>query len=254
MGLLDNTFTNIANSIRTLTGTNDLYAPVNMPAAINNFIRDIRYENVYRDDRANQNYISELIVDPMGETTTVDTMLYANITAFNNVTAIKSSVPISSFTDTKYVVNQTYEITDASGKYSGISALPDPIVVIGSEVTNIANIFSDAQALNCDLGTNIIINGANIQDMSNSFYNCSNLTGTPFCGNNVTNMCCSYFNCNNLTGNVIISSSVENIDNTFDNCRNLNSVILPNKFNNGITTNFWTNCPVSVSNGNLIFY
>lgn len=254
MSTLINIFSEMAQAIRIAEGSNSLYTPLNMPMAINNLIQNVTYENVYNDDRDNQNYIAELKANLIGETTTIDSTLCANIMAFNQSMHIKSSLPVRSVEDTKYVVNHLYEVTDANNKYNGVSVLPDPIVVIGPSVTNIANIFYNASQLTSDLGNNIMINAQGVIDMSGAFFNCSNLTGSPICGNNVVNMYGTYFNCSNLTGNVFIPNSTENITNTFDKCRNLSSVTLPNKFNNGVTTNFWANCPVSVANGNLIFY
>ena len=57
--------------------------------------------------------------------------------------------------------------------------------------------------------------------MANTYYYCSNLTGSPVCGNNVTNMANTYFGCSNLTGSPVCGENVTNMYNTYYNCKNL---------------------------------
>ena len=41
-------------------------------------------------------------------------------------------------------------------------------------------------------------------NMSWTYYNCRNLTGSPVCGNNVTNMSYTYHSCSNLYGDAYL--------------------------------------------------
>lgn len=76
-----------------------------------------------------------------------------------------------------------------------------------------------------------IFNGFNpymnaIEDISNAFRNCYNLTGEPYITSNVYNASYAYANCNNLTGNpVIVESNHQyyglNMFHMYEGCSNL---------------------------------
>ena len=67
-------------------------------------------------------------------------------------------------------------------------------VELSDKIVSLSNTFINCIVLNKAICPN------NCTDMSNTYYNCRNLTGSPVCGNKVTNMCGTYNNCTNLTG------------------------------------------------------
>lgn len=60
-----------------------------------------------------------------------------------------------------------------------------------------------------------------ITNMCNTFLNCVNLTGSPFCGNNVTNMYCTYAFCSSLTGSPACGDNVIDMYEAYFRCSNL---------------------------------
>ena len=70
--------------------------------------------------------------------------------------------------------------------------------------------------------------------MAYTYYNCTNLTGSPVCGNNVTNMAETYSNCKNIGANAYFYSnkiSGSNCRNCFyakDNSKRLNIYVHAN--------------------------
>ena len=62
--------------------------------------------------------------------------------------------------------------------------------------------------------------------MDYTYYNCTNLTGSPVCGSNVTNMGYTYWGCRNLTGSPVCGNSVTNMTSTYSNCSNLRDSII----------------------------
>jgi hypothetical protein len=70
--------------------------------------------------------------------------------------------------------------------------------------------------------------------MSNTYYNCTNLSGAPAYGNNVINMTNAYYNCRYLTGSAICGENTQYLTNTFYNCKNIgaNAYFYSNKIIN----------------------
>ena len=89
-------------------------------------------------------------------------------------------------------------------KYSNVTEvfIPDEITL---STTNFSNMFSNM----INLKKSTIPN--NITDMSNTYYNCTNLTGSPACGPNVVNMANTYHNCIKLTGSPACGNKVTNM-------------------------------------------
>ena len=63
--------------------------------------------------------------------------------------------------------------------------------------------------------------GDNVVNMYSTYSRCYKLTGHPICGNNVTNMCATYYYCSSLTGNPVCGENVTNMVLTYVNCRRL---------------------------------
>ena len=57
--------------------------------------------------------------------------------------------------------------------------------------------------------------------MVNTYYSCSNLTGSPVCGKNVVNMAGAYSYCNNITGSPVCGENVINMAGAYSYCNNL---------------------------------
>jgi hypothetical protein len=57
--------------------------------------------------------------------------------------------------------------------------------------------------------------------MAYTYYNCTNLTGSPACGNKVTNMAYAYYNCRKLSGGVVVGQNVTNMYYTYYYAANL---------------------------------
>jgi hypothetical protein len=114
----------------------------------------------------------------------------------------------------------------------------NPVIYAGVQSYNriylnedMSNTFNSCYLLNGDLQD--IYNKFNwtyVKDMSYTFNQCRNITGSPVCSENVTNMCGTYYNCQNITGNAVCGSNVIDMDYTYYNCRNLtgNPVCGPN--------------------------
>jgi hypothetical protein len=83
-------------------------------------------------------------------------------------------------------------------------------------VTNMVNTY-----YLCSNLTGSPVCGNKVTNMYSTYYNCSNLTGSPVCGNNVTNMVKTYYFCYNLTGSPVCGEKVTNMVNTYYNCYNL---------------------------------
>ena len=57
--------------------------------------------------------------------------------------------------------------------------------------------------------------------MSNTYYYCSSLTGSPVCSDKVTTMYNTYVNCLSLTGSPVCGNNVTNMYGTYSGCSNL---------------------------------
>ena len=88
--------------------------------------------------------------------------------------------------------------------------------------------------------------------MTNAYYNCQNLTGSPVCGNNVTAMTNAYYYCTNLTGSPVCGEKVTSMVNTYRNCVNLTGTPV---FGNNVVylNNAYRNC-ANLSSGTINLY
>ena len=87
---------------------------------------------------------------------------------------------------------------------------------IGPSVTNMTNAF-----FGCSNLTGSPVCGDNVTDMAGAYQSCTNLTGSPVCGPKVTNMHQTYCDCNNLTGSPVCGNNVTNMSGTYHYCFNL---------------------------------
>lgn len=84
--------------------------------------------------------------------------------------------------------------------------------------TTMSNWFADSTILKTSLNNlnNLTLNG--VTDMSEIFYNCSNLIGSPKCSNFVVNMAQAYGNCQRLSGSPVCGDNVVNMHRAYDRC------------------------------------
>ena len=90
------------------------------------------------------------------------------------------------------------------------------IVSIPNNVVNLSYTY-----YNCHNLTGSPVCGENVTSMVNTYYGCVNLTGSPVCGNNVTSMYAAYADCYNLTGSPACGNNVTNMFIAYRNCSNL---------------------------------
>lgn len=109
---------------------------------------------------------------------------------------------------------------------------------IASTITDMTNAF-----YNCYNLKGSPVCGPNVTTMYRAYYNCTNLIGSPACGNNVTNMQCTYYRCTNLTGSPVCGDNVTSMCQTYQYCNNLTGppVCGPNVTNMVYTYNKCTN-------------
>ena len=138
----------------------------------------------------------ELKANVLGEYSTV---IMSLLTIYRST---DSSLVPSNVSNTKTVVSDR-----GNGEYE--------IMLYSTTSTNHLD-FSDIQTL-----TNVSYISNSITDMSNTYYNCKNLTGSPVCRANVTNMVNTYHNCCNLTGSPVCGDNVTTMAYTYTNCSNL---------------------------------
>lgn len=68
-------------------------------------------------------------------------------------------------------------------------------------------------------------NGANLYDLSYTFYNCTNLRGRPpIYMTTITNLAYAFYNCSNLTQDAVCGPNVTNLYNAYYNCVNLSGI------------------------------
>lgn len=87
--------------------------------------------------------------------------------------------------------------------------------------------------------------------MSNTYYNCTNLTGSPVCGPSTIHMNYTYFNCYKLTGSPVVSPNTKTMNCTYWNCTNLTGAPVFGEVVNDIA-NAYRNC--SKLEGNTYIY
>ena len=123
------------------------------------------------------------------------------------------------------------EISDSSkSKYKTYLFVSNNIGYIDTNAKKIecglklSSLFKSCSYLNnniSDILNNEIFNFSKVEDISNIFYSCNNLTGSPICFSNISNFDNAYFNCRKLKGNPVCEDKVINMRETYRNCKNL---------------------------------
>ena len=131
-----------------------------------------------------------------------------NNTPWNGHIGSIYNVKFSTKLKPKSISNWFYEVTSLKSiDYNNLNL---------NLITNMSNAFYDCFQL-----TGSPVCGPNVVDMSGTYCYCVNLTGNPACGNNVTNMYWAYQCCYNLTGSPVCGVNVTNMCETYYQCYNL---------------------------------
>jgi hypothetical protein len=151
-------------------------------------------------------------------------VMYKHLVAIYN-TSNTSSLPVSTTGVTGYYTNTTGDevqicknvVTD---QLSHISFKNDryitKITYIPDSVTNLSESFYDCQNL-----TGYPVCGSKVNNMYYSYGNCFNLTGSPVCGPNVTNFSHAYHHCYNMIGDPVCGDKVTDMSCAYWACSNL---------------------------------
>ena len=117
------------------------------------------------------------------------------------------------FEDTEYTSQSSVPWNSNIGTIKNVSFINE------IKPVSIARWFNNAKNITSFNWVNF--NWNNVTNMSNTYRNCRNLTGSPVCGNNVTNMAYAYSNCTNLTGSPVCGKKVTNMAYAYYKCANL---------------------------------
>lgn len=98
------------------------------------------------------------------------------------------------------------------------------------DMTNVINM--RAIFYNCYQLTRSPFCGPNVDNMSDAYYNCQKITGSSVCGNNVTNIARTYYNCSNITGVCACGENVTNMAYAYCNCNNVAGGTVSNNVTN----------------------
>ena len=89
-------------------------------------------------------------------------------------------------------------------------------ILCGNNVQDMSDCYAYCLNISCNP-----VCGDKVINMVNTYYSCTNLTGSPVCGNNVKDMYQTYYNCINLTGSPACGPNVINMVNTYHECINI---------------------------------
>ena len=89
-------------------------------------------------------------------------------------------------------------------------------ILCGNNVQDMSDCYAYCVNISCNP-----VCGDKVINMANTYHNCINLTGNPVCGNNVKDMYQTYYNCINLTGSPACGPNVINMVNTYHECINI---------------------------------
>ena len=116
-------------------------------------------------------------------------------------------------------------------------------VNIPSNVENLSNTY-----INCINLTDSPVCGDKVINMASAYSGCSNLTGSPVCGEKVTDMFRAYSDCSNLTGSPVCGNNVKSMFHVYSGCSNLTgSPVCGNNVTDMDDTYY--NCPNLFGNG-----
>ena len=122
--------------------------------------------------------------------------------------------------------SDTENVTSISNMFVGCSKLTTVPLLNTSNVTNMTYTFENCKALT----TIPLLDASKVTNMSYMFNNCQVLTSIPQLNtSNVTNMDSMFYNCTSLTAvPALDASKVTNMSGMFYNCTNLKSILMTN--------------------------
>ena len=187
---LQDFLTDIANSIRTKTGTTD---PINA-----------------------QDFSNKILNIASGENTLKKLLDVTKHTSFLFADVYRESL------DGLIQYNDTENVTKMWNMFSGCAILKAVPAINTSKVTNMSYMFSSCQYLT----TIPLLDTGNVTNMTYMFSSCFNLTSVPqFNTSNVTDMGFMFFGCRSLTTVPLLDTSkVTNMTYMFNGCNNLTTV------------------------------
>lgn len=219
---LSDFLTDVANSIRTKTGTTE---QINAQDFSNKILSiQTGGENTLKNLLDATKYTTYLFNDYNG--TSVDGLIQPNDT--ENVTTMYFMFYHCTNLTTIPQLN-TGNVTDMHFMFSGCSALTTIPLLNTSNVTNMNNMFKGCT----NLTTIPQLDTSNVTDMGYMFYDCTSLTTIPQLDTSkVTNMSNMFNGCTNLTTvPALDASNVTGHDQmvgVFANCTNLKSILMTN--------------------------
>lgn len=239
---LQDFLTDVANSIRTKTGTTD---QINAQDFSNQILNIPSGENTLKNllDATQSTYclfsgykgtsVDNLIQFDDTENVTNMSRIFGNCTNLTTIPLLNTS----KVTDMSYMVYSctnlttipsldTSNVTDMSNMFSGCNGLTSIPLLNTSNVINMYSTFS-----NCRNLTSIPqLNTSNVTNMSQIFYGCSNLTTIPLLNTtSVSDTSYMFYSCYNLTTVPTIDvNNVSNMDYMFRLCSNLKSILMTN--------------------------
>lgn len=218
------TLSNIADSIRIKTNTNNNYTASNMASAIMNISgggvdgSPLYYKDstIYINCPSIDNNIGNFLMYQSNDNN-IKNLLGKSVTEINIMGGVTNmfrafncymSSPVNMVNCGNNVINYSYAF--ASARFSNLTAS------CGEKVINMNGTYYSCQSL---IGSPVC--GNNVVDMGNAYAQCWNLTGSPVCGDNVKSMQNAYFFCNNLTGKPACGNNVVNMKNAYFQCSKL---------------------------------
>ena len=122
--------------------------------------------------------------------------------------------------------SDTENVTSISNMFVGCSNLTTVPLLNTSNVTNMTYTFENCKALT----TIPLLDTSKVTNMGYMFYNCQVLTSIPQLNtSNVTNMSSMFYNCTSLTAvPALDASKVTDMSGMFYNCTNLKSILMTN--------------------------
>jgi surface protein len=215
---LQDFLTDVANSIRTKTGTTELINAQDFSDKILNISSGGNTLKNLLDATKNCNYLFSGY-----KGISVDDLIQPNDTenVTNTVDMFKECSKLTTIPQLS-----TSNVTNMYGMFYSCSKLTTIPQLNTSKVTNMNNIFSGCSSLESIPQ----LNTSKVTTMSNMFYGCSLLTTVPLYNTSkVTDMSQMFWNCGSLqTVPAFDCSNVTNMNNIFASCRSLKSILMTN--------------------------
>lgn len=215
---LQDFLTDVANSIRTKTGTTD---PINAQDFSDKILSISSGENTLKNLLDATKQTSFLFANVYRES--IDDLIQYNDT--ENVTKMWNMFSGCAILKAVPSIN-TSKVTDMSYMFNSCQQLTTIPLLDTSNVTNMSYMFSSCFGL-----TSIPqFNTSKVTNMGFVFFGCRNLTTIPLLDtSNVTNMTYMFNGCQYLTTvPAFNASNVTNMGNMFESCTNLKSILMTN--------------------------